>query len=86
MIEKLKQAPDFLKLNLQHFADTAFQVLRFVYEFLLCADFKRFIEKEWETGAGTRIRFLKEIEVDRPQDTEEDYGDVMVAATAVSNG
>ena len=22
----------------------------------------------------TRIRFLKEIEVDRPQDTEEDYG------------
>ncbi len=75
MIEKLKQAPRFLKLNLQHFAGIVVGIAIGVSNFYYAPILKD--EKEWETGAGTRIRFLKEIEVDRPQD-EEDYGDDMV--------
>ncbi len=86
MIEKLKQAPRFLKLNLQHFADTGVSGIAIGVSNFYYAPILKDTENEWETGAGTRIRFLKEIEVDRPQDTEEDYGDDMVAATAVSNG
>ncbi len=86
MIEKLKQTPRFLKLNLQHFADTGVSGIAIGVSNFYYAPILKDTENEWETGAGTRIRFLKEIEVDRPQDTEEDYGDDMVAATAVSNG
>ncbi|SUK32865.1 phage major tail, phi13 family protein [Staphylococcus aureus] len=32
MIEKLKQAPRFLKLNLQHFADTGVRVSQLGYQ------------------------------------------------------
>lgn len=48
------------------------------------------VEQDGETGIaygnGTRTRFLQEIEVERPQESEDTYGDDIIAATAVSNG
>ncbi|QHW36850.1 hypothetical protein GZH82_05655 [Staphylococcus ursi] len=76
-----------LKLNLQHFAEStgvsgiAIGVTNFYW-----APIETDTDKEWEVKGGHRTRFLKEIEVDRPQETEEEYGDNIVAATAVSNG
>lgn len=76
-----------LKLNLQHFADNtgvsgiAIGVTNFYW-----APIKTDTGEKFEVGDGHRTRFLKEIEVDRPQEVEEEYGDNMVAATAVSNG
>ncbi|UXR56791.1 major tail protein [Staphylococcus schleiferi] len=76
-----------LKLNLQHFAEStgvsgiAIGVTNFYW-----APIETDTDKEWKVKSGHRTRFLKEIEVDRPQEVEEEYGDNMVAATAVSNG
>ncbi|CAD7359856.1 major tail protein [Staphylococcus schleiferi] len=76
-----------LKLNLQHFAEStgvsgiAIGVTNFYW-----APIETDTDKEWKVKSGHRTRFLKEIEVDRPQETEEEYGDNIVAATAVSNG
>ncbi|UXS43539.1 major tail protein [Staphylococcus delphini] len=76
-----------LKLNLQHFAEStgvsgiAIGVTNFYW-----APIKTDDSSKWEVKGGHRTRFLKEIEVDRPQETEEEYGDNIVAATAVSNG
>ncbi|WP_233523710.1 major tail protein [Staphylococcus pseudintermedius] len=76
-----------LKLNLQHFAEAtgvsgiAIGVTNFYW-----APIKTDDGSKWEVKGGHRTRFLKEIEVDRPQETEEEYGDNIVAATAVSNG
>ncbi|PTH57656.1 major tail protein [Staphylococcus agnetis] len=76
-----------LKLNLQHFAETtgvsgiAIGVTNFYW-----APIESDTDKAWKVKSGHRTRFLKEIEVDRPQEVEEEYGDNMVAATAVSNG
>ncbi len=43
MIEKLKQAPRFLKLNLQHFADTGVSgIANWGIKLLLCTYFKRY--------------------------------------------
>lgn len=76
-----------LKLNLQHFADNtgvsgiAIGVTNFYW-----APIESDTDKAWKVKSGHRTRFLKEIEVDRPQEVEEEYGDNMVAATAVSNG
>ncbi|KDP13630.1 hypothetical protein BU644_07120 [Staphylococcus chromogenes] len=76
-----------LKLNLQHFAETkgvsgiAIGVTNFYWAPIKTDDGEKF-----EVESGHRTRFLKEIEVDRPQEVEEEYGDNMVAATAVSNG
>lgn len=76
-----------LKLNLQHFADNtgvsgiAIGITNFYW-----APIKTDTGEKFEVGDGHRTRFLKEIEVDRPQEVEEEYGDNMVAATAVSNG
>lgn len=86
MIEKLKQAPRMLKLNLQHFASDGVSGISIGVSNFYFAKILKDTESEWETGPGKRVRFLKEIEIDRPQETEEDYGDDMVAATAVSNG
>ncbi|MFO3691182.1 major tail protein [Staphylococcus felis] len=77
-----------LKLNLQHFASKgesvsgiAIGVTNFYW-----AAIETDTDENWEVKSGHRTRFLKEIEVDRPQEVEEEYGDNMVAATAVSNG
>ncbi|EIL3010006.1 Ig-like domain-containing protein [Staphylococcus pseudintermedius] len=76
-----------LKLNLQHFAEStgvagiAIGVTNFYWAPIKTDDGEKF-----EVESGHRTRFLKEIEVDRPQEVEEEYGDNMVAATAVSNG
>ncbi|WP_372514668.1 major tail protein [Staphylococcus simulans] len=77
-----------LKLNLQHFAEKdrgvsgiAIGVTNFYW-----ASIVKDTSENWEVKPGSRTRFLKEIEVDRPQEVEEEYGDNMVAATAVSNG
>ncbi|WP_340293602.1 major tail protein [Staphylococcus coagulans] len=76
-----------LKLNLQHFAEStgvsgiAIGVTNFYW-----APIETDTDKEWKVKSGHRTRFLKEISVDRPQETEEEYGDNIVAATAVSNG
>ncbi|AQN32215.1 major tail protein [Staphylococcus phage phi575] len=87
MLKNLKQSERLLKLNLQHFASStgvtgiAIGVSNFYW-----APIKKDSEEGIEYGNGTRTRFLKEIEVERPQESEDDYGDDIVAATAVSNG
>ncbi len=56
MIEKLKQAPRFLKLNLQHFADTgvsgiAIGVSNFHYAPILKDTEKRMGNRRWDTNS-----------------------------------
>ncbi|PCF54162.1 hypothetical protein B5C08_11455 [Staphylococcus delphini] len=76
-----------LKLNLQHFAgDTGVSGIAIGVTNFYWAPIKTDDGSKWEVKGGHRTRFLKEIEVDRPQETEEEYGDNIVAATAVSNG
>ena len=75
-----------LKLNLQHFADTGVSGIAIGVTNFYWAPIKTDTDKKFEVESGHRTRFLKEIEVDRPQEVEEEYGDNMVAATAVSNG
>ncbi|MDK3983786.1 Ig-like domain-containing protein [Staphylococcus pseudintermedius] len=76
-----------LKLNLQHFAgDTGVAGIAIGVTNFYWAPIKTDDGSNWEVKGGHRTRFLKEIEVDRPQETEEEHGDNIVAATAVSNG
>ncbi|EIS6533725.1 Ig-like domain-containing protein [Staphylococcus pseudintermedius] len=76
-----------LKLNLQHFAgDTGVAGIAIGVTNFYWAPIQTDDGSKWEVKGGHRTRFLKEIEVDRPQETEEEYGDNIVAATAVSNG
>ncbi|HEC2144665.1 TPA: Ig-like domain-containing protein [Staphylococcus delphini] len=76
-----------LKLNLQHFAgDTGVAGIAIGVTNFYWAPIKTDDGSNWEVKGGHRTRFLKEINVDRPQETEEEYGDNIVAATAVSNG
>lgn len=77
-----------LKLNLQHFAsaNTGVSSIAIGVTNFYWAPIELDTDEAWKVKPGQRTRFLKEIEVDRPQDTEEEYGDNMVAATAVSNG
>ncbi|HAR5802659.1 TPA: hypothetical protein I1516_001049 [Staphylococcus pseudintermedius] len=76
-----------LKLNLQHFAgDTGVSGIAIGVTNFYWAPIETDDGSKWEVKGGHRTRFLKEIEVDRPQETEEEYGDNIVAATAVSNG
>lgn len=74
-----------LKLNLQHFAekDTGVSGIAIGVTNFYWAPIVKDTSENWEVKPGSRTRFLKEIEVDRPQEVEEEYGDNMVAATAV---
>lgn len=86
MLKNLKESERLLKLNLQHFASTGVSGIAIGVSNFYSAPIVRDDEKGIEYGPGMRTRFLQEIEVDRPQDTEDAYGDDIVAATAVSNG
>lgn len=86
MLKNLKESERLLKLNLQHFASTGVSGIAIGVSNFYSAPVEQDDEKGIRYGQGMRTRFLQEIEVDRPQESEDTYGDDIVAATAVSNG
>jgi phi13 family phage major tail protein len=86
MLKNLKESKRLLKLNLQHFASTGVSGIAIGVSNFYSAPIEQDDEKGIKYGSGMRTRFLQEIEVDRPQESEDTYGDDIVAATAVSNG
>ncbi len=86
MLKNLKESERLLKLNLQHFASTGVSGIAIGVSNFYSAPIEQDDDKGIKYGPGMRTRFLQEIEVDRPQESEDAYGDDIVAATAVSNG